>query len=241
IAGRSNSITEGPKSKTHLRSPFSVLCSQEQPKIIEPLDYEAVVFQRKAQIHSDPHRDLLLCPVDDSQIPRQRRTVVPSVPQNADREAKSLFAKECIKMYNSDWRVINYKYEAYSGDFRMLPSSVRLRKHVLLLRKPVVTDSLCCQDSSSLCSQRGGVLKQGWLQKANINSSLSVSMRVFKRRYFYLSQLPDGSYILNSYKDEKNCKETKGSIYLDSCIDVTQVKAQTWFVSSPCLCTLRRL
>uniref|UniRef100_A0A8D3CFD7 Dedicator of cytokinesis 11 n=1 Tax=Scophthalmus maximus TaxID=52904 RepID=A0A8D3CFD7_SCOMX len=185
----------------------------EQPKIIEPLDYEAVVFQRKAQIHSDPHRDLLLCPVDDvseSQLSRQRRSIVPSVPQNAEREARSLFAKECIRMYNTDWHVINYKYEAYSGDFRMLP---RLFLEVF---------ACVCQDSASLCSQRGGIMKQGWLQKANINSSLSVSMRVFKRRFFYLSQLPDGSYILNSYKDEKNCKETKGSIYLDSCIDVVQ-------------------
>nr|XP_020471945.1 dedicator of cytokinesis protein 11-like isoform X3 [Monopterus albus]XP_020471947.1 dedicator of cytokinesis protein 11-like isoform X3 [Monopterus albus] len=196
----------------------------EQPKIIEPLDYEAVVFQRKAQIHSDPHRDLLLCPVDDvseSQISRQRRTVVPSVPQNAEREARSLFAKECIKMYNTDWRVINYKYEAYSGDFRMLPSkgmkTDKLPAHVF-----EVDEDAKDEDTSSLCSQRGGIMKQGWLHKANINSSLSVSMRVFKRRYFYLSQLPDGSYILNSYKDEKNCKETKGSIYLDSCIDVVQ-------------------
>uniref|UniRef100_A0A3B3I7I6 Dedicator of cytokinesis C/D N-terminal domain-containing protein n=1 Tax=Oryzias latipes TaxID=8090 RepID=A0A3B3I7I6_ORYLA len=178
----------------------AVFRPQEQPKIIEPLDYEAVVFQRKAQIHSDPHRDLLLCPVDD------------------------LLCRHCIKMYNSDWRVINYKYEAYSGDFRMLPSkglkSDKLPAHVF-----EIDEDAKDEDSSSLCSQRGGVLKQGWLQKANLNSSLSVSMRVFKRRYFYLSQLPDGSYILNSYKDEKNCKETKGSIYLDSCIDVTQVKS----------------
>uniref|UniRef100_A0A8C8LXU1 Dedicator of cytokinesis 11 n=1 Tax=Oncorhynchus tshawytscha TaxID=74940 RepID=A0A8C8LXU1_ONCTS len=183
----------------------------EQPKIIEPLDYENVVFQRKAQIHSDPHRDLLQCPVDDiseSQISRQRRTVVPSVPQNAERDAKSLFAKECIKTYNTDWHVINYKYEAYSGDFpidtRMLPRCYKSGKE------------------KSLIERNRGIMKQGWLQKANINSSLSVSMRVFKRRYFYLSQLPDGSYILNSYKDEKNCKDTKGSIYLDSCIDVIQ-------------------
>uniref|UniRef100_A0A665WAC3 Dedicator of cytokinesis 11 n=1 Tax=Echeneis naucrates TaxID=173247 RepID=A0A665WAC3_ECHNA len=196
----------------------------EQPKIIEPLDYEAVVFQRKAQIHSDPHRDLLLCPVDDvseSQISRQRRTVVPSVPQNAEQEARSLFAKECIKMYNTDWHVINYKYEAYSGDFRMLPSK-GLKTDKLPAHVYEVDEDAKDEDSSSLCSQRGGIMKQGWLQKANINSSLSVSMRVFKRRYFYLSQLPDGSYILNSYKDEKNCKETKGSIYLDSCIDVVQ-------------------
>uniref|UniRef100_A0A7N6BF36 Dedicator of cytokinesis 11 n=1 Tax=Anabas testudineus TaxID=64144 RepID=A0A7N6BF36_ANATE len=194
----------------------------EQPKIIEPLDYEAVVFQRKAQIHSDPHRDLLLCPVDDVSISRQRRTVVPSVPQNAEREARSLFAKECIKMYNTDWHGINYKYEAYSGDFRMLPSkgmkTDKLPAHVF-----EIDEDAKDEDSSSLCSQRGGIMKQGWLHKANINSSLSVSMKVFKRRYFYLSQLPDGSYILNSYKDEKNCKETKGSIYLDSCIDVVQV------------------
>lgn len=196
----------------------------EQPKIIEPLDYEAVVFQRKAQIHSDPHRDLLLCPVDDvseTQISRQRRTVVPSVPQNAEQEARSLFVKECIKMYNTDWHVINYKYEAYSGDFRILPSK-GLKTDKLPTHAFEIDEDAKDEDTSSLCSQRGGILKQGWLQKANINSSLSVSMRVFKRRYFYLSQLPDGSYILNSYKDEKNCKETKGSIYLDSCIDVVQ-------------------
>ncbi|XP_066571023.1 dedicator of cytokinesis protein 11 isoform X2 [Amia ocellicauda] len=196
----------------------------EKPKIIEPLDYENVILQRKTQIHSDPHRDLLLCPMDDvseSTIPRQRRTVCSSVPQNAEKEARSLFAKECIKMYNMDWHTVNYKYEAYSGDFRMLPckglKTEKLPTHVF-----EIDEDLKDEDSSSLCSQKREIMKQGWLHKANMNSSLSVSMRAFKRRYFYLSQLPDGCFTLNSYKDEKNCKDTKGSIYLDSCLDVVQ-------------------
>uniref|UniRef100_A0A8C1G0A0 Dedicator of cytokinesis 11 n=1 Tax=Cyprinus carpio TaxID=7962 RepID=A0A8C1G0A0_CYPCA len=211
-----------PGTAAELRQSVSeaVRTSIAQPKIIEPLDYENVVFQRKAQIHSDPQRDLLLWPADDvsvTQIERQRRTIVPSVPQNAENEAKSLFAKECIKMYSTNWHVINYNYEAYSGDFRTLPcKGMKTEK----LPNQVFEVDEGEEDSSSLCSQRGGVMKQGWLQKANINSSLSVSMKVFKRRYFYLSQLPDGSYILNSYKDEKNFKESKGSIYLDSCTDV---------------------
>lgn len=34
------------------------------------------------------------------------------------------------------------------------------------------------QDSSSLCSQKGGVIKQGWLHKANVNSTITVTMKV---------------------------------------------------------------
>ncbi|XP_049622976.1 dedicator of cytokinesis protein 11 [Suncus etruscus] len=197
----------------------------EKTKIVEPLDYENVITQRKTQIYSDPLRDLLMFPMEDisiSVISRHRRTVPSTVPDDGEKKAQSLFVKECIKTYSTDWHVVNYKYEDFSGDFRMLPcKSLRPDKipnHVFEIDEDCEKD----EDSSSLCSQKGGVIKQGWLHKANVNSTITVTMKVFKRRYFYLTQLPDGSYILNSYKDEKNSKESKGCIYLDACIDVVQ-------------------
>lgn len=51
-----------------LISVYVCLYVKEQAKIIEPLDYENVVFQRKAQIHSDPQRDLLVWPADDVSV-----------------------------------------------------------------------------------------------------------------------------------------------------------------------------
>uniref|UniRef100_A0A671GAU0 Dedicator of cytokinesis 11 n=1 Tax=Rhinolophus ferrumequinum TaxID=59479 RepID=A0A671GAU0_RHIFE len=190
----------------------------EKTKVVEPLDYENVISQRKTQIYSDPLRDLLMFPMEDI----SRRTVQSTVPEDAEKRAQSLFVKECIKTYSTDWHVINYKYEDFSGDFRTLPcKSLRPEKipnHVFEIDEDFEKD----EDSSSLCSQKGGVIKQGWLHKANVNSTITVTMKVFKRRYFYLTQLPDGSYILNSYKDEKNSKESKGCIYLDACIDVVQ-------------------
>uniref|UniRef100_A0A8C3VE79 Dedicator of cytokinesis 11 n=1 Tax=Catharus ustulatus TaxID=91951 RepID=A0A8C3VE79_CATUS len=197
----------------------------EKTKVVEPLDYENVILQRKVQIYSDPLRDLLIFPIEDvsiSVISRQRRTVQSTVPEDALKKAQSLFVKECIKTYSSDWFVVNYKYEEYSGDFRMLPCKSfrpdKIPSHVFEIDEDFEKD----EDSSSLCSQKGGVIKQGWLHKANVNSTITVTMKVFKRRYFYLSQLTDGSYILNSYKDEKISKESKGCIFLDACNDVVQ-------------------
>uniref|UniRef100_A0A5F4W6R9 Dedicator of cytokinesis 11 n=1 Tax=Callithrix jacchus TaxID=9483 RepID=A0A5F4W6R9_CALJA len=160
----------------------------EKAKIVEPLDYENVVTQRKTQIYSDPLRDLLMFPMEDISVSRQRRTVQSTVPEDAEKRAQSLFVKECIKAYNGGLAVV-----------------------LLII-------FILFQDSSSLCSQKGGVIKQGWLHKANVNSTITVTMKTI----FLLDPLPDGSYILNSYKDEKNSKESKGCIYLDACIDVVQ-------------------
>uniref|UniRef100_A0A3P8XCC2 Dedicator of cytokinesis 9b n=1 Tax=Esox lucius TaxID=8010 RepID=A0A3P8XCC2_ESOLU len=150
-----------------------------KPKVIEPLDYESVVLQRRTQIISDI-----------STVRHQGRTLVSTVPDRAEKEARSLFLQECIKTYKSDWHVVQYKYEDYSGDFRQLPNKVsrpeKLTVHLFEVDEDVEKDES------------------------------------FKRRYFHLAQLGDGSYNLNFYKDEKTSKDPKGTIFLDSCIGVGQ-------------------
>ncbi|XP_048048661.1 dedicator of cytokinesis protein 9 isoform X6 [Megalobrama amblycephala] len=196
-----------------------------KPRVVEPLDYESVLVQRKTQILSDGLRDMLQFPLEDFQVctlSRQIRTLYSSIPAHALRDAQSLFVQECIKSYISDWHVVNYKYEDYSSDFRQLPIKVsrpdNLAQHVFEVDEDVDKD----EDTASLGSQKGGLIKQGWLHKGNVNSAISVTMRSFKRRYFHLTQLGDGSYNLNFYKDEKINKEPKGTIFLDSCMGVVQ-------------------
>ncbi|XP_032886818.1 LOW QUALITY PROTEIN: dedicator of cytokinesis protein 11-like [Amblyraja radiata] len=195
----------------------------EKAKIVEPLDYENVIEQKRSQIQGDSLRDLLQFPVDEvsiATVPHHRRTVCSALPPDAEAQAHGLLVKECIRTYNSDWLVVNYKYEAYGGDFRSLPSKVhQLEKLPVQLFE---VDEDADEDAASLCSQKGGNVMEGWLYKAHMNNAMSVTIRVFKRRFCYLTQLPDGSYSLCFCKDEKSFKESKGSIFLDSCIDVVQ-------------------
>lgn len=48
---------------------FSLM--KEKTKIVEPLDYENVITQRKTQIYSDPLRDLLMFPMEDISVSSQ--------------------------------------------------------------------------------------------------------------------------------------------------------------------------
>ncbi|XP_066562840.1 dedicator of cytokinesis protein 9 isoform X2 [Amia ocellicauda] len=224
-AAEQNGPEQAEESVSRRESRIWPQSASAKPKIIEPLDYENVLVQRKTQILSDALRDMLQFPLEDFQIStlrRQGRTLYPTVPENAEKEAQSLFVQECIKTYNSDWHVVNYKYEDYSGDFRQLPNKVsrpdKLPVHVFEVDEDADKD----EDTASLGSQKGGVTKHGWLYKGNMNSAISVTMRSFKRRYFHLTQLGDGSYNLNFYKDEKLSREPKGSIFLDSCMGVVQ-------------------
>ncbi|KAM9246631.1 dedicator of cytokinesis protein 9 isoform 1-T1 [Leptosomus discolor] len=223
--GENNALEYTAFSLSNEDSGILIHSSLAKPKLIEPIDYENVIVQRKTQILNDALREMLLFPYDDFQtvlLKRQSRYIRSTVPENAEKEAQSLFVTECIKTYNSDWHVVNYRYEDYSGEFRQLPNkgtkSEKLPVHLYEVDEEADKD----EDAASLGSQKGGITKQGWLYKGNMNSAISVTMRSFKRRFFHLIQLGDGSYNLNFYKDEKISKEPKGSIFLDSCMGVVQ-------------------
>ncbi|NXW15240.1 DOCK9 protein, partial [Circaetus pectoralis] len=116
-------------------------------------------------------------------LKRQSRYFHSTVPENAEKEAQSLFVTECIKTYNSDWHVVNYRYEDYSGEFRQLPNkgtkSEKLPVHLYEVDEEADKD----EDAASLGSQKGGITKQGWLYKGNMNSAISVTMRVSLRMF----------------------------------------------------------
>lgn len=71
-----------------------------------------------------------------------------------------------------------------------------------------------------------GITKEGFLLKGPDVSSdrmfVNIGSKSFKRRYCYLRQQVDGSYILELHKDDKK-GEAKATIDMEFCTEVSKV------------------
>lgn len=84
-------------------------------------------------------------------------------------------------------------------------------------------------DEEMTRSQADSITKQGYLYKGPDTASdrmfAHIGSKSFKRRYCYLRQEVDGTYILELHKDEKQC-EAKATIVMDFCTEVVLVRVQ---------------
>nr|CAH7754240.1 unnamed protein product [Callosobruchus chinensis] len=197
---------------------------QTKPHLVEPLDFESFVIKNKTVLQNDPQRELLLFPSDDiSQIvlPRKSRTLQQTIPPGTETENCSLFTKQCINTYSTNWNLIHYKYSAYSGTYAELP----LKPDETKLQEEVYEVDIDADAVDDLKAKLDNITKEGFLLKGPEigceRSFVNIGSKSFKRRYCYLRQEVDGTYILEMYKDEKK-GEAKVTIVMDFCTDVVK-------------------
>uniref|UniRef100_A0A8D0D8E7 Dedicator of cytokinesis 10 n=1 Tax=Sander lucioperca TaxID=283035 RepID=A0A8D0D8E7_SANLU len=91
---------------------------QEKPKVIDPLDYETVISELADELKEDPLRDLLLFPDHDFSV--SVRGISPFLVY-ISLLILNYFVSLACKYYNSELNVVQFKYDDYAGDYRLLP------------------------------------------------------------------------------------------------------------------------
>ncbi|XP_053403969.1 dedicator of cytokinesis protein 9-like isoform X5 [Mercenaria mercenaria] len=210
------------------------LWRQNRPKPVEPIDYETYVLKNKVLLHNDPHRELLMFPHDDVQIPaptpaKKIRTIHSTVPKLSNEKSGNLLVDECLRTYTDTCHMVQFKYSKYSGGYQQLPN---IRKPTSLpdqvfeidteMDERDIEDSLSRSYSNASVAQTQ-ITKAGWLYKGPDSGKDTVISftRQFKRRYFCIKQQADQTYSLEFFKDDKK-SEAKGVIFLDCAQEVVK-------------------
>ncbi|XP_034471670.1 dedicator of cytokinesis protein 9 isoform X1 [Drosophila innubila] len=133
------------------------------------------------------------------------------------------FTRQALYTYRAKNHLIHYKYSAYGGNCHDLPSTSPGEE---LLEEVYEIDADQDRiDEQMTRSQADTITKQGYLLKGPDSASdrmfANIGNKSFKRRYCYLRQEIDGTYMLELHKDEKQ-GEAKATIVMDFCTEVVQ-------------------
>lgn len=186
------------------------------------MDFEKFVLENKTILLNDPLREILLYPPDDVScvvLPRRWRTVNTTVPDVRIAAACPLLTRQALLTYASSWNLVHYKYSAYSGSYLHLP-----RPNISYPVEEIYELDTENEDGNDECNNsKTYATKEGFLLKGpEIGSErifVNLASKSFKKRYCYLRQEVDGTYIFDVYKDEKK-SDTKLTIVLDFCSEV---------------------
>ncbi|EDV99138.1 GH13199 [Drosophila grimshawi] len=133
------------------------------------------------------------------------------------------FTRQALYTYRAKNHLIHYKYNAYGGNCHDLPSTTPAEE---LLEELYEIDADQDRiDEEMTRSQADTITKQGYLLKGPDSASdrmfANIGNKSFKRRYCYLRQEIDGTYMLELHKDEKQ-GDAKATIVMDFCTEVVQ-------------------
>ncbi|XP_037961001.1 dedicator of cytokinesis protein 9 isoform X2 [Teleopsis dalmanni] len=133
------------------------------------------------------------------------------------------FTRQALYTYRAKNHLIHYKYSAYGGTCHDLP---KINPPESLIEEVYEIDADQDRiDEQMTRSQADSITKQGFLLKGPDSGSdrmfANIGNKSFKRRYCYLRQEVDGTYILELHKDEKQ-GEAKATIVMDFCTEVVQ-------------------
>ncbi|CAB4011292.1 Hypothetical predicted protein [Paramuricea clavata] len=105
-------------NKNFSLSPLSPIRKISQTKLVQPLDFEKYILENQPLAENDPETKLLEFPDDDIEVTtihRQHRTVHPYIPKDPGADTDPLVV-DCVKLYTSDWHVVNRRYQFRSKE-----------------------------------------------------------------------------------------------------------------------------